>query len=100
MVYRLVFSARQVEGFSPSGAEDEFVSRMLIDRESVGSEYMVVNHFTLKPGKSTPSGSHPPPYDELYYVLRGRAELRLGDPPEVHDLEPDSVAFIPAGTDV
>jgi mannose-6-phosphate isomerase-like protein (cupin superfamily) len=99
MIYRLVFSAKQVQGFSPPGAEDKYVSRMLVDKESVGSQQLVVNHFTLKPGKSTgAAGSHPLPYDELYYVLRGRAVLRLGDPPEVFELEPDTVAFIPAST--
>jgi mannose-6-phosphate isomerase-like protein (cupin superfamily) len=56
-----------------------------------------VNHFILKPGKQS-QGSHPDPYDELYYVLQGRGILRLGDPPESFELERDTVAFIPAGT--
>jgi mannose-6-phosphate isomerase-like protein (cupin superfamily) len=98
MSHRLVFNVQQIAGFSPSGAEDVFVSRLLVDKESVGSRYLVVNHFTLKPGKATEAGSHPDPYDELYFVLRGRALLRLGDPPEVFELERDTVAFIPAGT--
>jgi mannose-6-phosphate isomerase-like protein (cupin superfamily) len=70
----------------------------LVDQESVGSKRLTVNHFTLKPGKSTGAGSHPEPYDELYYVLHGHARLRLGDPPETFDIEPGTVAFIPAGT--
>ena len=95
---RLAFDARKVVGFSPDGMEDTFVSRMLVDRESVGSETMVANHFTLKPGKTTDAGSHPAPYDELYYVLRGTGIVHLGDPPEATEIRPDSVAFIPNGT--
>ena len=96
--HKLVFRAKDVAGFSPRGAEDSYVSRMLIDKESVGSTALVMNHFTLRPGKRSEPGSHPDPYDEVYYVLRGRALLQLGDPPEVFELEPDTVAFIPSGT--
>ena len=98
MAHKLVFNVKQVVGFSPRGAEDSYVSRLLIDKESVGSRYLVVNHFTLKSGQATECGIHPDPYDELYYVLHGHALLRLGDPPEVFELEPGTVAFIPAGT--
>jgi mannose-6-phosphate isomerase-like protein (cupin superfamily) len=98
MTRKLVFNARQVLGFSPPGREDSYVSRLLVDKESVDSKYLVASHFVLKPGKQTPRGSHPDPYDELYYVLKGRAILRLGDPPEAFELERDTVAFIPAGT--
>lgn len=99
MSHKLVFRTRDVAGFSPRGAEDSYVSKLLIDKESVGSTSLVVNYFALKPGKRTePGGRHPDPYDEVYYVLRGRGLLRLGDPPEVFELEPDTVAFIPSGT--
>jgi len=71
---------------------------MLVDRESAGSEHLVVNFFALKPDKAPPAGSHRAPYDELYYVLSGRARLRLGDPPEFFDIVLGTVAFIPGGT--
>ena len=74
--------------------EDTFVSRMLVDRESVGSETMVANHFTLKPGKTTDAGSHPAPYDELYYDLRGTGVVHIGEPNEDNDIGTDSVEFI------
>ena len=98
MSKRLAFDAKKVVGFSPDGMEETFVSRLLVDRESVGSSTMVANHFTLKPGKSTDAGSHPAPYDELYYVLRGTGVIYLGDPAEATQIGPDSVAFIPNGT--
>jgi mannose-6-phosphate isomerase-like protein (cupin superfamily) len=98
MLHRYVFKVKDVVGFSPTGAEESYVSRLLIDGQSVGSEHLVVNHFTLKPGRRTGHGAHPSPYDELYYTLRGRAVLRLGEPPEEFELEPDTVAFIPGGT--
>ena len=98
MSRKLVFRTKDVAGFSPSGAEDSYVSKLLIDKESVGSTTLVMNHFALKPGKRTEPGHHPEPYDEVYYVLRGSGLLCLGDPPEVFELEPDTVAFIPGGT--
>ncbi len=98
MQRRLAFDAHKVLGFSPPGAEDSYVSRLLVDKQSVGSERLVVNHFTLRPGKSTPSGSHCAPYDELYYFLSGQGVLHLGDKPEVYEVTPGWVAFIPGGT--
>jgi mannose-6-phosphate isomerase-like protein (cupin superfamily) len=95
---RLVFNAKSVTGFSPRGAEQAFLSRMLIDRESVGSQRIVLNYFALRPGHSTAAGSHPAPFDEIYYVLRGAGTLFLHDDHQPFDLSPDTVAFIPAGT--
>jgi mannose-6-phosphate isomerase-like protein (cupin superfamily) len=94
---KLVIRAKDVAGYSPRGAEEVCVSRMLVDRESVGSETFVLNHFALHPGKATSPGAHPAPYDEFYYVLRGCGLLHLGDPAETFPLEPDTVAFIPGG---
>jgi mannose-6-phosphate isomerase-like protein (cupin superfamily) len=95
---KLVFRVKDVVPFSPAGAQAAFESRLLVDQTGVGSTALVVNHFTLKPGHSTEAGSHPRPYDEVYYVLRGRGRVSLGDPPEQHDLTPDMLVFIPGGT--
>lgn len=97
MARKLVFKVQDVEGFSPAEAQGGFVSRLLVDPDGVGSERLVVNHFTLRAGQAT-SGTHPAPYDEVYYVLRGRAQLQLGEPPETFELEPHMVAFIPGGS--
>lgn len=99
MVRKLVFNAREIEGFSPEEARGSFVSRLLIDPDGVGAQSVVVNLFTLNARESTrPGGSHPAPYDEVYYILRGRGILYLGDEPETFPIGPDSVAFIPGGT--
>jgi quercetin dioxygenase-like cupin family protein len=71
---------------------------LLIDRDNVGSEKLVLNYFALKPDKKTDQGSHPAPFDEVYYVLRGFGILYLGESQEAYELEPDSVAFIPHNT--
>jgi mannose-6-phosphate isomerase-like protein (cupin superfamily) len=94
----LVFRAKDVAPFSPAGAEAAFQSRLLVDETGVGSKALVVNLFTLRPGHSTEAGAHPHPYDEVYYVLRGRGRVSLGDPPASYDVGPDSVVFIPGGT--
>lgn len=98
MTRKLVFEAYDVEGFSLPGAEGTFLSRLLIDKEGVGADSFVINHFTLKPGKSTELGSHPHPYEEAYYILSGTGRVQLGEPPEEHAVGPNSVVFIPGGT--
>ena len=98
MPAQLVFHAKDVQPFSPAGAETAFESRLLIDPTGVGSTHLLVNHFTLKPGHHTDAGAHPAPYDEIYYVLRGQGRVSLGDPAVDTDITPDMVVFIPGGT--
>lgn len=98
MNQKLVFQAQKVVGFSPKGYEADFESRMLVDEESVGSQRLVLNYFLLKSGKSTDPGSHPAPFDEIYYVLRGRGIVYLGSEQEPFEVTPDTVVFIPNGT--
>ncbi|MBI2844097.1 MAG: cupin domain-containing protein [Armatimonadetes bacterium] len=94
-----VINTYDVEGYSPPGAEGKYMSRLLIDGESVGSNNVVLNHFTLFPGESTYLGSHPAPYEEVYYILGGTGMLLLGGPDgERHDVSAHTVAFIPCGT--
>jgi quercetin dioxygenase-like cupin family protein len=95
---KYVFNSKNVVDFSPAGYENAFVSRLLIDQNSVGSEKLVMNYFALKPGKKTDQGSHPAPFDEVYYILRGHCTLYLGEAQEAYEIEPDSVAFIPHDT--
>ena len=99
MLSKLVFKTKDVAGFSLSGVEDSWESRLLVDKEGVGSNSLVVNHFTLRPGKSTgEAGSHPEPFEEVYYVLAGTGIVYLGDPAQEFELSPGVVVFIPGGT--
>ena len=98
MEYVQVFNQEDVVGFSPKGCENVFISRMLVDQASAGSERLTVNHFTLKAGKHTDPGSHPPPFDELYYVLSGTGWVDLGSPATPSEVRPGTVVFIPNGT--
>ena len=95
-----VIRAHDVMGYSPDGAEGKYVSRMLIDGESVGSTNLVLNHFTLYPGQRTYRGSHPIPFEEVYYILSGTGVLTYGaDGAESYDVAAHIVAYIPAGMD-
>ena len=95
---KYVFNSTQVVGFSPTGYENAFVSRLLIDQDNVGSQRLVMNLFSLKPGKKTDPGSHPSPFDEIYYVLKGKGILHLGETQEAFEVGPNTVVFIPHDT--
>jgi mannose-6-phosphate isomerase-like protein (cupin superfamily) len=91
-----VINVGEVMGYSPPGAAGKYLSRLLIDGESVGSNNLVLNHFTLYPGESTYLGSHPAPYEEVYYILNGVGELLLGGPAgDRYSVGPNMVAYIP-----
>ena len=95
MAKEKVFGVREVAGFCPSGSEGIYVSRMLVDSESVGAKKINVNHGTIRRGKSLPGGKHPCPYDEVYYILRGRGLLTIED--KTYEVGPDTVAYIRCG---
>ena len=93
-----VIRVKDVAGYSPSGDEEKYMSRLLIDGDNGGSERLIVNHFTLMPGQKTYSGTHPEPYEEVYYILRGEGILRIGGlESETHEVYADTIAYIPAG---
>lgn len=96
-VTRKVIRIHDVEKYTMPGAEDAFYSRMLIDRESVGSTQLTVNEFTLLPGQTSYKGVHPAPFDEVYYVVKGKAWLFLGDDDtKRYAFEEGMIAFIPS----
>ena len=91
-----VVKVDRVMPFAPPGVADTYVSRMLIDASNSGSQRLQINHGLVKAGRSLPGAAHPPPYDEVYYVLSGEAVLTMDGVD--YDLEPNMVVFIPAGT--
>lgn len=93
-----VIRSSDVEPYSPKEMNDVFFSRMLINKESVCSQKLIINEFTLKAGKKSYKGVHPYPYDEVYYVLKGTGILILGDEiEERYEIEPHIIAFISNG---
>ncbi|NLG50059.1 MAG: cupin domain-containing protein [Chloroflexi bacterium] len=93
-----VVQVDEIMGFSPKGLEDAYISRLLIESEGVGSDRLMLVHATLKPGKNPGGGgSHPAPYDEAYYILRGQGRMEFGDG-EVYDVGPNTAIFIPGDT--
>jgi mannose-6-phosphate isomerase-like protein (cupin superfamily) len=91
-----VVKAERVMPFSPPGAEDTYESKMLIDFCNSGSERLHISRGVVKAGRGLSGGTHPPPYDEIYYVLGGEAVLSMDGVD--YDLEQDTAVFIPAGT--
>ena len=98
---RVVFHVDEVMPFFPEGEEENYCSKLLIDRISVGSENLILNEFTVMPGKRTYKGAHVPGYDEVYFLLEGNGYLYLEDM-DTHEYEafkvrPGSYAFILGG---
>ncbi len=98
MTRKLVFKAQDVEGFTPAEADGGFVSRLLIDSDGVGSERLVMNHFTLRAGQRTAGDSIRRRTTRFTTCCGGGPSCELGDPVEKFDLEPNMVVFIPGGT--
>jgi mannose-6-phosphate isomerase-like protein (cupin superfamily) len=94
-----VVKVSEIMGFSPAATKGAYISRLLIDSEGVGSLKLMISHGTLKPGESLMEpGTHPHPYDEAYYILRGQGRVEFGDGEESYEVGPDTAVFIPAGT--
>ncbi|MDO8685127.1 MAG: cupin domain-containing protein [Clostridiales bacterium] len=91
-----IIKVSEVAPFTLPGEEGKYSSRMLIDRTNSDSERLQINHFTLHPGCSTSGGIHKVPYDEVYYVLSGKAVLHMDG--KDYDIESDDIVFIPGGT--
>jgi len=95
-----IVKVSDIMGFSPTGSKGVYISRLLIESEGVGSSKLMLVHATLKPGKAPgdEAGSHPPPYDEAYYILRGTGLMEFGNGEESYEVGPDTAIFIPGGT--
>jgi mannose-6-phosphate isomerase-like protein (cupin superfamily) len=94
-----VVCAQNVVPYSPPAMAGNYLSRLLIESEGVGSERLQLVHATLKPGQSPGEGaSHPVPYDEAYYILRGCGRMEFEQGAESYDVGPDTAVFIAGGT--
>ena len=94
-----VIKVSEIMGFSPSGSEGGYSSRLLIEPEGVGSSRLTLVHATLKPNLAPyEPAAHPVPYDEAYYILRGQGKVEFDGGKESYDVGPDTAVFIPAGT--
>jgi mannose-6-phosphate isomerase-like protein (cupin superfamily) len=92
-----VVKVSEIMGFNPSESDDNYVSRLLIESEGVGSSKLMLVHATLKPGKDPGGfGTHPAPYDEAYYILSGIGKMEFGDDDQAYEVGPNTAIFIPA----
>jgi len=86
-----VIQTKDVKSFICDGA---YSSRMLLDDTVAGWKSIHINEGTLKGGGNTfPGGIHEAA--EIYYVVRGEAELDLDG--KKTDISPGSLVAIPPG---
>lgn len=96
MKKRYIVKTDEVEGFSIPGDEGIYISKLLIDKESVGSKRIAMSYFILKPGqKSGNLGTHPCPFDEIYFIVKGKGIVYLGE--EEYEIDANTAVFIPCG---
>jgi mannose-6-phosphate isomerase-like protein (cupin superfamily) len=94
-----IVKVSEIMGFSPSGSDGNYVSKLLIESEGVGSSKMMLVHASLKPGKDPGGmGTHPAPYDEAYYILSGIGRMEFGDDDQAYEVGSNTAIFIPADT--
>jgi quercetin dioxygenase-like cupin family protein len=74
---------------------DQGGSRGLISKEINGSPDLLVSVLRMDPGQYHPLHSHPN-MGELYYVLEGQCEIRVGDETQVCGA--GTAIYTPAGT--
>ena len=92
-----IVKVSEVKGFAPSGSGDDYISRLLIESEGVGSSRLMLVHATLKPGTAPgDAAAHPSPYDEAYYILSGQGLMEFGNGAESYEVGPGTAIFIPA----
>jgi mannose-6-phosphate isomerase-like protein (cupin superfamily) len=91
-----VVKVKELQGFSMEGQDDTYISRNVLDPENCQTKTIQMNHGIVKAGKKLPGGSHPCPHDEIYYITKGNAQLKIGD--DMIDIGPDTAVYIPAGT--
>ncbi len=77
----------------PFVCDPAYSSRMLLDESVAGTEVININQGILKVGGKTGGATHE--QNEIYYVLEGEAQLRLGD--DVHEIGSGDLVFIPGG---
>lgn len=73
-----VASVDEVAISSITHPRDQGWTKRLINREINGSRDLLVSVFRMGPGQYHPLHAHPN-VGELYFVLEGRCELRVGD---------------------
>lgn len=78
-------------------------SQHVLGSQTTGRHDLLLNRGTVDPHQGLGGGNHPD-NDEIYYIVSGRTLVDLGGDPDTGEgcstyrLEPDMVAFIPAGT--
>lgn len=80
----------------PFVVNETYSSKMLVDKFNTLSKGLQINEGTLKAGCKLHGHTHRPPFDEIYYVVRGEAYLNMND--TKYDLHAGSLVFIPGGT--
>lgn len=94
-----VVSADDVAPYCPAVLNGKYESRLLVCPDGAGSSKLSITQATVKPGVSSGEGEvHPTPYDESFYILRGKARVDFPDENKSYEAGPDTAVFIPAGT--
>jgi mannose-6-phosphate isomerase-like protein (cupin superfamily) len=82
------------DGSAPFVTKDGSEIRSILDRTNSGAAHQSLAEATLPPGGATEAHRHPRT-EEIYYILRGRGRMRVGD--ETRAVGPGDGILIPPG---
>ncbi len=71
--------------------------KRMFNPESAGTDQMTFSVGYFSPGEGLRSHIHPVS-EEVYYVVRGRGTVYLGEEGESWEVQPDTALYIPPGT--
>src|SRR3990172_11635391 len=71
--------------------------QIFVDREHIGSRNLAAGLVVLPPAQGQPSSSRHEDTEEVYYVVRGRGLIELGE--ESFEVEKGTVIYVPPATD-
>ena len=93
---RRAVKSEEVETYeSPSPDHRRF--KLLVERDITGSKNLAAGMVILPPGASQPGTSRHPNTEEVYYMLKGKGTMKLGD--EMIDLREGTVVYVPFDTE-
>lgn len=92
---KTVIGPRDVPTYE-STSSDHRQFQLLCEENVTGATDLAAGIVVLPPGQCQPGAASHPKTEELYFVLKGKGKIQVGE--EVHDIEEGVLVYIPFNT--